>query len=78
MTATATVVNNNKFIAGINKILAKCTGAEEYGDTTEFYDEDGVVLMTAIQTGPKRVTFTFGEDGESYEYDGENLEVNED
>lgn len=58
----------NKFIEKITQVHEKCSGFETYGSTTEFYDEDGVVLMTATEEGGK-ITFAFTEDDESFEYE---------
>lgn len=57
----------NDFINKINEIYNKCSGHETYGSTTEFYDEDGVVLMTATEEDGK-IIFAFTEDSECFEY----------
>lgn len=59
----------NSFIEKINAVYDKCVGNETYGSTTEFFDEDGVVLMTATEEEGNRIVFTFTEDYESYVYD---------
>lgn len=62
-------VLENEFIERINEVYDKCTGFETYGNTTEFFDEDGVVLMTAEKEENKKIIFTFTEDSQSYEYE---------
>ena len=52
----------SKFIQCVNKAARRSVGHETYGDTTEFYDEDGAVVMTATQTGRNTVSFKFGND----------------
>lgn len=59
----------NTFIEKINDVYKKCSGFETYGETTEFFDEDGVVLMTAVEKEDNKILFTFIEDFESYEYE---------
>lgn len=56
------------FIEKINKVYDKCEGNESYGNVTEFYDEDGVVLMTAEDKDDKTIIFTFTDDESIYEY----------
>lgn len=57
--ATA-IDRKNEFIELINKVFSECAGFETYGATTEFYDEDGIVLMTAVEDeSGKNVTFNF-------------------
>ena len=59
-----------EFIEKIKKIYEECSGAESFGNTTEFYDEDGVVLMTASEGVEEQgtITFFFTETGESFLY----------
>lgn len=59
----------NNFIEKINRVYDQCSGYETYGSTTEFYDEDGVVLMTATEDEGNKIIFTFTEDSESYAYE---------
>lgn len=58
----------NSFITQINKVYNMCVGSDTYGSTTEFYDEDGVILMTATEENNK-IIFKFTEDSEIYEYE---------
>ncbi len=55
------------FIDRVKNVYENCAGNEEFGSTTEFYDEDGVVLMTCTEQSSNVLTFTFP-DGESYDY----------
>jgi hypothetical protein len=57
---------DNEFISNIVSIYRKCAGYETFGETTEFYDEDGCVLMTATENGVNRVQFRFAEDGQVF------------
>lgn len=59
----------NSFIQRINDVYEKCSGFETYGSTTEFYDEDGVVLMTATEEDSNKIAFVFVEDAETYVYE---------
>lgn len=58
----------NNFIEQINRVYNMCIGCDTYGSTTEFYDEDGVILMTATKENNK-IIFKFTEDSEIYEYE---------
>lgn len=59
-----------EFVEKIQKIYDECSGYEVFGDVTEFYDEDGVVLMTATENQEEQgtITFSFTENGESFVY----------
>ena len=65
----------NEFIKKINDVYDKCYGSETFGNVTEFYDEDGVVLMTSTEEGEK-ITFKFseGNDEENFEIDRDHDE----
>ena len=65
----------NIFIEKINKVYDQCVGYEQFGNVTEFYDEDGVRLMTCSEENGKLI-FSFSEDDEnnSFEYDTDTLE----
>lgn len=67
--------DENEFIKKINNVYRQCDGYETYAQTTEFYDEDGVVLMTATQIDEHKIEFTFTEDGEIFEYETVNKEA---
>lgn len=57
--STAKGSNFNQFMSKIESIFHQCVGHETYGDVTEFYDEDGVVLMTAREEG-ENMLLSFG------------------
>lgn len=65
--------DNNEFIEKINEVYKNSVGYEDFGNTTEFFDEDGCVVMT-IQSLPNgRLLFSFGTE-ESYEFEEKNIE----
>lgn len=65
----------NEFITKINEVYDKCNGSEQYGDTTEFYDEDGVVLMTVTEDlSTNKLTFSFSDNNENYIFDEDTAE----
>ena len=47
------------FLEKIKKVYDQCVGNESYGGATEFYDEDGVVLMVIEDINQDTVRFTF-------------------
>ena len=51
------------FLSMVKKVYENNVGYETYGDVTEFYDEDGVVLMTMqeVHGGKMRFAFDNGE-----------------
>ena len=65
--------SEHAFIQHINTVYDKCTGNETYGNTVEFFDEDGVVLMTAVPSEDDNgINFRFAEDSENFNF--KNLE----
>lgn len=57
-----------EFIKKINEVYEKCTSYETYGNITEFYDEDGITIMTATEDENK-IIFQFGDFSDvNYEY----------
>ena len=73
MMATEKTLLQNDFIEKINNVYEKCVGTSSYGSTTEFYDEDGVILMCATQNSNGKILFNFGED-DDFEFQ-ENTEI---
>ena len=61
--------DEHEFIKKVNEVYKECIGYESYAETTEFYDEDGVVLMTATQISANKIEFAFSDDGETFEYE---------
>lgn len=61
----------DEFLVKINEVYDKCVSRDTYANVTEFYDEDGVVLMTVEEPDgkPGKLIFSFSENGESFEYD---------
>lgn len=47
------------FMSRILAVYKKCSGLETYGDTTEVYDEDGLVIMTTTKE-EDGIIFNFG------------------
>ena len=62
MTTTKKTLLQNDFIEKINNVYEKCIGTSSYGSTTEFYDEDGIILMCATQDSNGKILFNFGEE----------------
>ena len=58
----------NKFISNINQVYKQCAGFETYGETTEFFDESGCVLMIATREPDGKIQFKFADDNEPYDY----------
>ena len=56
------------FIERIKKVYDTCDGNESYDNVVEFYDEDGVVLMTAEDLDENTIRFTFTDDEQIYDY----------
>lgn len=60
--------NGNKieddFLEKVKKVYENCVSKETYANITEFYDEDGVVLMTVEEPDnqPNKLIFSFSED----------------
>ena len=63
----------NEFLDLIRKYQDKVVGYETYGDTTDFYDEDGCVLFTTTpdQEKPNYLVFNFPEIEESFVFEME-------
>jgi len=55
----------SRFIMCLNMAINKINDYEELGDRTDFYDEDGVVVMSASEPEPGKILFEFP-DGESF------------
>lgn len=69
----------NEFLDKIKNIYENAVGHETYGDTTEFYDEDGVVLMTATQRADGQVVFDFGENNQfNFASDDPDIQIDDD
>lgn len=52
----------NDFINKINKVYEQCVGYETFGDTIEFFDESGCILMSITENGPDKIQFMFADD----------------
>lgn len=59
------------FIEKISQVNKNCIGNETAGNFVEFYDEDGVILMSCEKENNKLI-FTF-QDGSVYEYADKDL-----
>lgn len=70
--------DQNNFLSQINNIYENTVGYESYGDTIEFYDEDGVVLMTCTNISDGKILFTFTENNDNYEYELNDVKEFED
>lgn len=57
----------NMFIERIKEVYDMSVGSEDYGDTTEFYDECGCCLMTCTEKSENVLEFRFM-DGEQFDY----------
>lgn len=64
---TVLLKDENKFLDLVKNVYEKITGHESYGEITEYYDEDGVVLMTTREEDG-HVNFQFTEGEEQFEY----------
>lgn len=65
----------NEFIKKVNDVYKQCVNNETYGETTEFFDEDGVVLMTATAVDGHKIVFSFSDsEAEQYCYEEKNIE----
>ena len=60
--------DENNFLDKIKHTYENVVGYESYGDTIEFYDEDGVVLMLAHNLADNKIMFTFTDDNSDFEY----------
>lgn len=56
-------VENKEFFDKLTKVYEECIGTETFGSRTEFYDEDGILIMSAEELVDKTV-FSFGIDDE--------------
>lgn len=54
------------FLSMVKKVYENNVGYETYGDVTEFYDEDGVVLMTMQEVPGGKMRFAF-DNGEVFD-----------
>ena len=61
------------FLKKVLYVQNNCIGSESFGDTTEFYDEDGIVLMTVDQSNSNKMVFSFDYGEEVYEFEKNNL-----
>lgn len=59
----------NEFLEKINSVIKNIVGKESYGGFTEFYDEDGVVLMRAEESDDGLINFSFSGDTEIFSYE---------
>lgn len=68
--------SEHEFIQHINSVYDKCDGYETYGNTVEFFDEDGIVLMLATSTEDSNgINFKFSEDSENFNF--KTIEIEE-
>lgn len=59
---------SNEFIQKINKVYKECVGYEIFGETTEFFDESGCILMSITENGHGKLEFLFTDSGDFYNY----------
>lgn len=59
----------NEFIEKINSVYKNCTGYEKFGQTTEFYDEDGAIVMTAEEEQDGQISFKFPDSDSFFGYE---------
>lgn len=52
-------VENKEFFEKLNKVYEEVEGTSEFGSRTEFYDEDGVLILVVEEQGEQTV-FSFG------------------
>lgn len=52
-------VENKEFFEKLNKVYEEVEGTSEFGSRTEFYDEDGVLILAVEEQGEQTV-FSFG------------------
>ena len=58
-TMTLENVENKEFFEKLNKVYEQVEGTSEFGSRTEFYDEDGVLILAVEEQGDQTV-FSFG------------------
>lgn len=63
VTMTLENVENKEFFEKLNKVYEQVAGSEEFGSRTEFYDEDGVLILSVEEQGEGTV-YSFGIDDE--------------
>lgn len=70
----------NDFLTRIDEVYKNAVGTEDYGEYTEFFDEDGCVIMRMRTISENKTEFSFdGEGGNEsylYETDENHLENN--
>lgn len=54
---------NKEFFEKLAKVWKETLGSETFGTRTEFYDEDGILIMSYEEQG-ENLLFTFGIDDE--------------
>lgn len=62
-TMTLENVENKEFFEKLNNVYDQVEGTSEFGSRTEFYDEDGILILAVEEQGDKTV-FSFGLDDE--------------
>ena len=72
-----TVLKN--FLDKVDEVYKSTVGTEDYSNATEFFDEDGCVLMTIRTISENKMEFSFdGEEGpESYLYETDSNSIEE-
>lgn len=67
--------NKQQFIEDMSKAKRYIVGNETYGDLTEFYDEDGCIVLTVCVNAEKNtLIFNFILSGNTYEYEEKEIE----
>lgn len=60
-----------RFLNLVKEAYNRITGHESYGDTTEYFDEDGIVMMTTRESEDGKINFSFS-NGDDFEYESKN------
>lgn len=68
-----TETNVDQFNKLYMEVYKKVVSAQEYGDWAEYYDEDGLVIMTTQMMEDGTLSFDFG-DGRVFNYRKEGFE----
>lgn len=59
----------NEFVEKVNSTYKACVGYETFGQVTEFYDEDGAVLMRSTAELDGKIVFEFPDSNSLFEYE---------
>jgi len=74
------IEHKSQLVERVKEALINCEHSFDMGDTTEFYDKDGCVLMTATEYDYNNIRFSFdGEmDAQEFEMDIDEDMIDED